>query len=371
MKKVLILASVASMIDQFNMPFINLLMGMGYTVDVACNFVNGNTCSDEKVAMLIKELDKLGVGHYQIDFSRSILNLKDNVAAYRQVKKLVSETNYEFIHCHSPIGGVVGRIAGKISKTKVIYTAHGYHFYKGAPILNWMLYFPIEWICSFMTDTLITINKEDFELAKKHMHAKKIEYVPGVGIDLSRFGTAKIDVNEKRKELGVPEDATLFLSVGELNENKNHETVIKAIDGMDVYYIVAGIGNKLDELQEIIDKQNMTDRIKLLGFRDDVCELYNTSDIFVFPSYREGLPVALMEAMASGLPCVASKIRGNTDLIDENDGILFNPHSVEDCRKAIENIIKSDMKKMGMNNKAVIKRFSTEEVVEKMKNIYG
>lgn len=167
MKKVLILASVASMIDQFNMPNIELLQNMGYNVDVACNFKEGNTCSDEKIEELKSTLKKMNIQCFQIDFARDVTNMGRNIKSLWQVEQLLETNKYEFLHCHSPIGGVVGRVAGKLKHVKVIYTAHGFHFYKGAPKKNWLIYYPIEKLCSYMTDVLITINKEDYVLAQK------------------------------------------------------------------------------------------------------------------------------------------------------------------------------------------------------------
>lgn len=368
--KMLMLASVASMIDQFNMPNIKLLLDMGYQVDVACNFKEGNTCSNDKIVELKNHLRQLGVDIYQIDFSRDIKNVKKNVIAYKQVKVLMRKNDYEFVHCHSPIGGLIARIAGKSTNTRVIYTAHGFHFYKGAPLKNWMMYYPIEWLCANWTDTLITINQEDFMLAKKHMHAKHVVYIHGIGIDLTKFNHCDISKSDKRQQLGIPDDAVILLSVGELNVNKNHEVVIKAIKDMDVYYLIAGIGNKEKYLQQLINEQEMTDRIQLLGFRTDIDELYAVSDVFVFPSFREGLSVALMEAMASGLPCVVGDIRGNTDLIDDNGGALFLPSNTESVNSALYKVLGSDYSKAGMYNKRKIEKFSTNVVMEEMKEIY-
>ncbi len=368
--KMLMLASVASMIDQFNMPNIKLLLDMGYQVDVACNFLEGSTCSQEKIEKLKETLTGLGIDYYQVDFSRDITRVDRIGVAYKQVKSLMKENAYDFVHCHSPIGGLIARMAGKATKTRVIYTAHGFHFYKGAPVKNWLLYYPVEWLLAHWTDTLITINQEDYALAQKHMHAKKVVYVPGVGIDLDRFGTVDVDCGEKRKELGVPENAVLLLSVGELNKNKNHETVIKSINGMDVYYIIAGVGDRRESLQKLINDQRMSGRIKLLGFRTDVRDLYAVSDLFVFPSFREGLSVALMEAMASGLPCVVSDIRGNNDLIVEAGGKRFAPYDAGGCTTAIQNILNADMPAFGSYNQRRIQMFSLQMVLQQMKEVY-
>lgn len=372
MKKALIVTSVASMVDQFLMPNVKLLQEMDYDVQVACNFIKGNTCSNERIDRLKEKLKEWHVPCVQIDFDRDVMNISENALAYKQVKQLLNGDTYDIIHCHSPIGGLITRLAARKARkrgAKVIYTAHGFHFYKGASKKNWLLYYPVEKVCSYFTDVLITINQEDYALAQKKMKAKAVEYVPGIGIDLTKFSSVVDKVN-KRKELGVPDDAVVLFSVGELNENKNHETVIRAIaDIENAYYIIAGKGTLQEHLQSVIDELGLSDRVKLLGFRNDVGELCEVADIYVMPSFREGLSVALMEAMASGLPCVVSRIRGNTDLIDSKGGALFDPHSAEDCRTAIEHIISSDIKTLGAHNSVKIQEFSLDAVNEKLSQI--
>ena len=260
MNNVLILASVASMIAQFNMSNIRLLKSMGYNVDVACNFQEGNNLSEEEIENLKTTLESMGVTFYQIDFSRSILQFKKNLTAFNQVKKILSDKKYEFVHCHSPIGGLIGRIAGKLKNVKVIYTAHGFHFYKGAPLKNWILFYPVEKICSYMTDVLLTINTEDYAFAKQHMNAKKTVYIPGIGIDLKKFKREEIDKTSKRAELSLKNDDVVLLSVGELNHNKNHEVVIKAlhkIGDRKIHYLIAGVGVLKEYLQDLSGKYGL------------------------------------------------------------------------------------------------------------------
>ena len=375
-KKVLVLASVASMIDQFNMPNIELLQSMGYEVHVACNFLKGSTCSSEKIEQLKKRLNDIGVTFFQIDFTRSVMNLKQDYIAYKQVKKILIENKYAFIHCHSPIGGVIGRLAGHATRTKVIYTAHGFHFFKGAPLKNWLIYYPIEKFCARYTDVLITINKEDYVLAQKKMPAKKVCYVPGVGIDLSKIQNIECDRNEVRKSMGVPEDCVLLLSIGELNDNKNHQVVLKALaklNNRNVHYAIAGRGNKKDFLLNLAKELNIENQIHLLGFRTDALQLYKSSDLFVFPSFREGLSVSMMEAMASGCPIVCSRIRGNVDLVENGvGGFLFSPNdeiALADClKKMIDNGTLRE--NLGRNNSFAIEKFGLEKVLKDMKENY-
>lgn len=376
MKKVLMLASVASMIDKFNMDNIKILRDLGYSVDVAANFDFGSVTSQERVDEFKQELIDSGITVHNIRMSRKVFNIKGIIDSYRNVKRLSETENYKIVHCHSPIGGVIARLAFRKTRkkeTKVIYTAHGFHFFKGAPLLNWLIYFPLEWICSFFTDVLITINKEDYEFAKKRMKAKQVEYVPGIGIDINKFQSVDVDKAEKRRELGIPNDKPLLLSVGELNKNKNHETVIRAIADMDVYYIIAGKGVLQEHLQSIITELRLTERVKLLGYCKDIAELNKAADIYVLPSVREGLNVSVMEAMAAGLPCVVSNIRGNSDLISNNQGgFLLAPDDAAGFADKI-NVLVNDAAaraKMGSINKEKIADFSTEKVEKLMRDIY-
>ena len=345
--------------------FIKELLDDGHIVDIATN------TTDSKVPECYRNWHcKI----YRIDTSRSPFST-GNIKAVRQIRDIVRENGYDIVHCHTPIASICTRLACRKARkhgTKVIYTAHGFHFYKGAPLKNWLLFYPAEKLCAHFTDTLITINQEDYNLARKKMKAKSVEYVPGVGVDTSKFANVEIDRDKKRQELDIPVDKKLLISVGELNENKNHETVIRALqDIKDVCYIVVGKGDKQQMLEKLIDDLDMSDRVFLLGYRQDIGELLKMSDLFVFPSYREGLSVSVMEAMSSGLPVVCSDIRGNCDLIDENGGVLFDPHNVEDCKKAIIKALNSSLDAMGKHNQIKTGDFDLKKVHEKMNDIYS
>lgn len=378
LKKALVLASVASMIDQFNMPNIEILQSLGYQVDVVADFVNPGTISAERAEDLQKRLYARSVRVFPVVIPRS-MNLVRILSAYKKVKKIIYQENYDLIHCHSPIGGVIGRTAAAAGKrkkgTRVIYTAHGFHFYKGAPLKNWLIYYPVEWICSFFTDVLITINQEDYALAKKHLHAGKVSYIPGVGVDIEKFKNVKVDREEKRKEIGIPRDAFLLFSVGELNENKNHITVIRAvaeINDPQIHYMIAGRGILREYLIDQIRKLQLEDQVHLLGFRCDIPELLKISDAYLLPSIREGLNVSLMEAMASGLPVVASKVRGNVDLIENGvNGYLIPPNNHKQFGDAIYQM-KEDKKSkvMGKNNARKMLKYDKKQIKQYLYSIY-
>lgn len=380
MKRVLMLASVASMIDQFNMPNIVLLQKLGYEVDVACNFIEGNTCSDARVAELKQKLQDMHVRCYQIDFARNIKHMGQNMRALRQVEGLMKQNGYAFCHCHSPIGGVVARIAGHRTKTKVIYTAHGFHFYQGAPVMNWLVYYPVEKMLSRWTDVLITINHEDYKLAKKKFKMKKLTYVPGIGIDTQRESLSQKEKEEKRKELGIPQDAFLITNAAEFTPNKNQKTVIEAIEQLhnpNIYFVMCGIGQKKAELEQYVKEHGLEEHIRFVGFRNDLHEILQTSDCFVLSSFREGLSVALMEAMAEGLPVVCSRIRGNVDLIKDGEGgILISPQKRDEYINAFKKLYNMKNESfgqflhMGEINRKMIYIFGRKNVENHMKAIY-
>ena len=277
------------------------------------------------------------------------------------------------MHCHSPIGGVIGRFAARRTHTKVIYTAHGFHFYKGAPVMNWLLYFPVEWICSFWTDVLITINKEDYAFAQKHLHAKKTEYVPGVGIDIKKFSPDMVSDEErmrKRLELGIKKDEKLLLSVGELIPRKNHKSVIKALEYLadsKIKYYICGQGGLQEYLQKLIEKTGLQDRVKLLGYRTDVSQLYDCADLFVFPSLQEGLPVALMEAVASKTPVICSNIRGNTELVEA--GALFDPENISEIVGKMKEYLYEDKSQETEKNYENLQKYDAANVINGLKNV--
>ncbi len=375
-KKALVIASMASMLDNFNRNNIDILDKMGYEITLAANFRDEDSNSLEKNQAFHKEMESKGYKVVHIDFSRSISNIPKQIKSFKQVKSLL-KNSFDIVHCNSPICSVITRLAyrkcRKKNNGKLLYTAHGFHFYDGAPKKNWFIYYPIEKFCSRFTDVLITINKEDYTRARKRFCAKKTVYIPGIGVDVGKFSNICIDRKEKRAELGLTDNDIMILSVGELNENKNHSVVIKAISQIQdtkIHYFIAGKGDLDYFLKDLAGKYNVN--LHLLGFRTDVAELYKCADIYVLPSIREGLNMSLMEAMASGLPCIGSKIRGNTDLI-EKDELLMAPTDCVGYASSIRRIINDSILRAEMKNENQkrIMSFDNLIVYKKTRDIYN
>lgn len=321
----------------------------------------------------------LNIKFYDEHIYRNVFAVKDNYKAFKNLMALLKTGDFEVIHCNTPIGGVIGRLCGKIAKVpKVIYTAHGFHFHKKASLINKTLFKWIEMFMAHYTDAIITINKEDFEAARKFKlrNCGNIYYVPGVGIDTAAINEAKEKRAELLKEIGADNDSFLIISVGDLNKNKNCKVIIKALkilNNSDIHYILCGTGEKKQDLFSLVKKNNLGANVHFLGYRQDVPRLLKSCDIFAITSYREGLSRSMMEAMAAGLPCVASAIRGNVDLIENGKGgFLCDPDDVYGFAKAISDISASKeiRKNMGEINLQKIKEYDVKNVYAIIKEIY-
>ena len=347
---------------------IRMLQDEGHTVELACNL---DDPLPEKVA-------ELGCAAHHIPFSRSPLSA-DNIQAYRELKKLLDENHFDIVHTHTPNASAVVRLAcRKLRKqgVRVFYTAHGFHFYDGAPLKNWLMFYPVEKLLSRWTDVLITINHEDDRRAREKFHAKKSVYIPGVGLDTERFGC--YDTREaKRRELGIPMDAKVLLTVGELNANKNQSVVIRAmaeLNDPNLHYVLCGRGESESALRKLAEELGVAERVHFPGFRTDVSEIYPAADLYLCPSFREGLNVSIMEAMASGLPVLCSDIRGNRDLIEhEKGGLRCRPDDVPGFARAIQALLKSPERReeMGRYNREAVEAFSLKRVLCALQNVYG
>lgn len=370
MKKVLFVASVVKIhIMVFHIPYLKWFKENGYEVHVAAK---NDYLNPEELSIPYCDV------FHDIDFSRNPLS-QNNIKAYKEMKDLLDLNEFEIMHCHTPIGAAIARLAAKYSihkDLKVIYTAHGFHFYKGAPLINWAVYYPIEKYLSRYTDVLITINEEDYQRAR-NFKAKEIVLVKGVGFDQSKNNNIiNINKDDLRRELNIDGDQLVLLSVGELNKNKNHELVIEALSRSsfkDYKYLICGEGPLKASLIELVKNLKMEDNVKFMGFRKDVLKFYKLADIFLFPSYREGLSLSLMEAMSFSLPILASNIRGNIDLIDDaQGGYLFDPKNSYELTHLLDILLTDEVKrkKFGDYNKYKINDYSIENVLNEVVKYY-
>lgn len=372
MGKILFISNIAERVGAFSIASIAASKKCGMEYYYAANW---EAATKEQIR---EDEEKFGISLIHIDLDRSPYSPK-NITAYKQLVEFIKKENIDYIHCNTPVGGLLGRLAGKKCKVKkVIYQAHGFHFYKGAPLKNWLIYYPIERWLAHYTDALITINKEDYERAQgfRLRSGGNVYYVPGVGIDLSQYELPENTRGIKRNELGLKETDIALISAGELNANKNNKVIIEALailQNRNAHYYLCGVGPCEEELRSLVQKKEIAEQVHFLGYRADVKELFQAADVFIMPSFREGLSRSIMEAMASGLLCIVSKIRGNVDLVEEGKGgYLCDPYDIHSFEISIENCLhdSAEAKHMGAYNKSKIIQYSLGVVEEKLKDIY-
>lgn len=368
--KILYVTTISNTTNAFLIPHIKFLIEQGYKVDVAFNI------QQEVDSQLIR----LGCKIYNIEFQRSLVN-KENYMSYKKIKKIIKTEKYDIIHTHTPIASACVRIACKgLKNTKILYTAHGFHFYKGAPLKNWVLYYPIEKWLSRYTDCLITINKEDYNTAiNKEFKAGDIKLVHGVGIDLNRFQPQTLEKKMKvRKDYGYKKEDFILFYAAELNFNKHQDLLIKVVNILknnipNIKLLLAGNGPLEGQYKRQVEQLNLGRYVDFLGYRNDIPSLLAMSDVVVASSRREGLPVNIMEAMATGLPLVVTNIRGHRDLVRNGEnGYIVELNNVEGFAKSIENLYKDEKlrERFGQKSIELIQQYSLESILKELKMIY-
>lgn len=368
MKKILYITTVSRTINAFLVPHIQMLKNQGNIVDCAC-------CIDKPVDdVLVKDNVKI----YDIPFSRNPLH-PQNIKAFKKLVKIQEENNYDIVHVHTPVASVYGRLLKiKFPNLKTVYTVHGFHFHKGAPFINWAIYYPIEKIMSKFTDTLVTMNEEDYKRSKK-FNIKSLHHINGVGVDLSKYSLENFDRFEIRERLNIDKDDFVILMIAEVNKNKNHKQVIDAINILkdkgieNIKVICAGDGVILEDIKSYIKEKNLQDNIYMLGFRTDIEELIVSCDIGILMSYREGLPRNIMELMACKKPVIGTNIRGIRDLvIDGVNGYLVEVGDSVSTSEKIESIYndKQLLQDMSENSYEFIQNYDVDKVVGDLQEVY-
>lgn len=374
MKKVLLTASIHYHFTAFHFPLIDLLHENGYEVHIAAKAIPDK----EPLKRLTDRIDAF----HDIDFDRSPLS-KKNIAAYKALKKLIDEGGYDGVHCNTPVVGILSRLAARRARksgTKVIYTAHGFHFYKGASKLNWLIFYPIEKLCgSLFTDCLITIGDEDEARAKRLKLCKTVRRIHGVGVDAAKYtNTDEETKNNLRAEYGFSGSDVLCLCTGELNANKNQKLLINSLQYLkescpDFKILFAGAGDSEEELKSIIKQLGVGNSAQLIGYRADIDRLLKICDFVASASYREGLPVNIIEGMFSRKAAVVTHNRGHDELVKENESGLFVPtDDPKECALAFEKLYKDKNLRLSMGEKAYerAQKYSSAIVKKELEEIY-
>lgn len=369
MKKVLFISTVLEQhIEAFHKPYIAWFKSQGYEVHVIANAYGRpfDLC------------DKL----YDVAIQRSPYSPK-NIPAFFKVRKIINKEKYDLITCHTPMGGVIARLAAKKARkngTKVLYTAHGFNFYKGSPKSYWILYYTMEKFLARKTDCIITMNEEDYSLAKRKFGSAKteIEKIDGIGVNLERFSPVSEEEKVKLKKEHGYDGKFLLMYAAEFIPRKNHKFLIDAAPVLckkypDIKFLFCGKGEIFEEIKAYAEEKGVSEYIDFLGFRKDMPVLYNMSDILSISSKQEGLPLNLIEGMATGLPAVASKIRGQTDAVTHGEnGFLFDLGDTDALIEYVgrlhdDHVLRAEMSKAAVKS---VEKFNIENTLLQMEKIY-
>lgn len=365
MKKFLMVTTIQNTVEAFLIPHIKMLEQNGYEVWIATNVY-------KEIPEDLKENKWINIPFSRNPFSKS------SFKAIKEMRNLIKDNNFEIVHFHTPVAAFLGRYAAMKEKQKnVIYTAHGFHFFKGAPLKNWIIYYPMERLAINWTDKLIAINEEDYQRAKKMAKKNtKVYKVDGVGLNLENYRNG--DKEKIRNELNILNNEFVISMIGELNHNKNQiqllkaATILKSESIDNIRIVLVGVGNQEDTLKEEVKKNNL--KVNFLGYRKDVKDIIAASDIICSMSYREGLPRNIMEGMAQGKPFIVTNIRGNRDIIKANrNGFLVEVNNIEETAEKIKELLnkKKVVEEIEKNNAIDVKKFSIEKILGEMEKIYG
>ncbi|SDZ63327.1 Glycosyltransferase involved in cell wall bisynthesis [Evansella caseinilytica] len=369
--KILFVTTISNTVNAFLIPHMKLLIDQGNQVDVAFNLV----------AEVHPDIKKLGCNIHQVAFQRHPARVA-NFRAYRKIRNIILKEQYQIVHVHTPVAAFLTRLACRnIPDVRILYTAHGFHFYQGAPFINWAVYHTLEKIAANWTDGLITMNEEDYAHAGKLPLRKKqaVYNVNGVGLDLEKFIPQTIDRKKSlRAAYGYNDEDFILICVAELSARKNQEMLIRVVSRLkeiipDIKLLLAGEGSCFQRYKSLVHRLGVEKHVEFLGYRNDVDKLMTLSDIAVSAALHEGLPVNVMEAMATGLPLVVTDTRGNRDLVRHGvNGYVTPVTDDEQFAAAVEKLYRSEERrsKLGEESIQAIQNYSLQEVMTQMSEVY-
>ncbi len=368
MKKVLFTASIAKHILRFHLPYLKWFKENGFETHVACN-------GDEEIPFADYK--------HKVNFVRNPFHL-GHFSSYHELKKILNDENFDLVHCHTPMASVITRLASRFHRPKglnVLYTAHGFHFFKGGPLIYWLLYYPMEKYLSQFTDAIITINKEDFDLIQNNGFKNKKTYlINGVGVNNDRFtpkeNNFKLDLRQK---CGFQNNDFILVYVAEFIERKNHTFIINSTNELktkipNLKILFAGRGILKDQMENLVVKLNLNDTIKFLGFRDDINDVMRLADLGISASKQEGLGLNLIEEMMVGLPIIATIDRGHKEVVSHGkNGFLFEQNNKLMFIEYVIDLYNNPKKYRNFSQEAIVssEKFALSKSLIQMENIYN
>ncbi|RYU61830.1 glycosyltransferase family 4 protein [Aliivibrio finisterrensis] len=370
--KTLQVTTVANTLNAFLLPFAKAFKQQGWQVDAAAS----NIVQFENI---VAEHDNC----FDIQFCRNPLKIKQLFKSLKQIRKLLEIQQYDVVHVHTPIAAFLTRIAViGIKKTKIFYTAHGFHYINTNPVWKNILFYLAEKLAGFKTDHLFVINQDDYQFAKQKqiVPEQAITFIHGIGVNPDGYRFSARDRQIIRAELKLSDNTFMLLQVAELNDNKNHQVVLQALalfkqqnPNSDIRYVIVGEGRSQEYLVRQVNLLNLSSSVIFLGQRSDVPALLSACDALSLSSKREGLPRCMLEAMCMQKPIMASNIRGCNDLLSSGAGILVDHNELQQWAKAIQQLYRDPelRHRMGLVGFQLIEqKYQQDKIVDAVLNVY-
>jgi len=370
MPKLLIVTTVPITLRSFLFPFVKHFRDLGWQVDGMAQGI-----SEDKDC--VEECDRV----YDIQWSRNVFNPKNLLVGISRVREVVAQNNYDLVHVHTPIAAFVTRYALKDNQqTQVIYTAHGFHFYRGGSAVKNTIFFNLEKLAGNWTDYLIVINKEDEAAAKNNnfLPSDRIYYTSGIGVDTHYYASGKVTpdaITCVRESLHLSDSDTLLLSIAEFTPRKRHPDLLNALAKVanpNIHLALAGSGKTRPAMEELAQQLGIDKQVHFLGYRNDIPTLIQAADAVLLVSQQEGLPRSIMEAMCLNTPVIGSNIRGTQDLLQDGCGLLVELGDTDALAEAIIQVVEDPKSLVVMAEKAKvkIKDYDLEQIIQKYTDIY-
>ena len=370
MPKLLVVTTVPITIRSFLLPFVRHFISLGWQVD---GMAQGISEDDD----CVRECDRV----YDIQWSRNVFDPRNLLAGISRVREVVSQENYDLVHVHTPIAAFVTRYALKDSQVKVIYTAHGFHFYKGGNAIKNTIFFNLEKLAGNWTDYLVVINQEDEAAARNNrfLSDEKIYYTRGIGVDTDYYAAGKVEpkaIAKVKRELQLSDTDSLLLSIAEFTPRKRHPDLLNALAktaNPKIHLALAGEGKTRSAMEALARELNIDKQVHFLGYRKDIPTLIQAADAVLLVSQQEGLPRSIMEAMCLNTPVIGTNIRGTQDLLSDGCGLLVELGNTDALAEAMIRVVEDPQSLATMAEKAKVKMqdYDIEQIIKQYEDIYS
>ncbi len=374
MNKLLVITAIPNSLRAFLLPFAEHFRARGWRVDAMARGVSTDI-------ECLQAFDRL----WDVDICRNPLDPRNLLITPSQIRDIVVREKYDIVHVHMAVAAFVTRYALKDVRKqggpKIIYTAHGFNFYRGGPPLPNAIFLTLEKLAGQWTDYLVVMNQEDEEAAKHHhiLPSEGVRYMPGIGLDIShygRHGVTDADVLRVRQEMGLTADTPLFLSIAEFIPRKRHGDMLKAFARVakpKACLAFAGEGPLMAGMQKLASQLGIQDRVRFLGFRRDIPTLIQAAIATILVSEHEGLPRSILESLSIGVPAIGTDIRGIRDLLQDGCGLLVKSADPAGLAKAMNWILDhpQETQRMGERGQKAIAAYSLQHIVQLHESLYA